>query len=46
LLAGFSIEELPDPHGPFHPVGDDVDDCLSRETRKTRGLTVRLVEMA
>jgi hypothetical protein len=41
LLAGFSIEELPDPHGPFHLVGDDVDDRLSRDTQKTRGLTVR-----
>jgi hypothetical protein len=41
LLAGLSIEELPDPPGPFHLVGDDVDDCISRETRKTRGLTVR-----
>ena len=41
MLAGFSIEELPDPHGPFDLVGDDVDDRLSRETRKTRGLTVR-----
>ena len=29
------------PHGPFHLAGDDVDDRLSRETRKTRGLTVR-----
>jgi hypothetical protein len=41
LLGGFSIEELPDPHGPFDPVGDYVDNHLSRETRKTRGLTVR-----
>ena len=29
------------PHGPFHLAGDDVDYRLSRETRKTRGLTVR-----
>lgn len=41
MLAGFSIEELPDPDGPFDPVGDNVDDRLSRETRKTRRLTVR-----